>query len=335
MMTEVTEKPGRKIVFMTTKSKQAPLQPAKLWAVPAMLFLLLLTGGCVENSPSRDADRQRTFASPEEAVEQLAEACRADDSEALIAIFGEEYRDTLVSSDPSADRQGRAKFAAFVEEKLSIEPMDGGGFEIVAGNHEWPAPIPLIEEKGRWRFDSATGIEEMINRQIGRNELDAIELLHALVAAQHLYAKRDWDGDERFEFAQRFFSREGAHDGLYWSHDSYDGVPKSPLTSFVADERDYADGREGGDPWRGYRLKILTAQGANAPGGALSYLDGEDLTGGFAAIAVPADYGISGIMTFLVGQDGTIHEKDLGEDSLDRGFEITTFDPDGSWTVVD
>ena len=334
-MVETTKKISGEKGSIMENPNRTQMQRARPWAAPAMLFLLLVTSACFRNAPTKDADGQRTFASPEKAVEALTEACRADDSEALVAIMGEEYRDVFVSSDPSADRQGRAKFAAFVEEKLSIEAMEGGRLELVVGKHEWPAPIPLVEEQGRWRFDCATGVEEMINRQIGRNELDAIELLNALVDAQHLYAKNDWDGDKCFEFSQRFFSREGTCDGLYWSHDSNPGAPESPLASFAAGEKDYADGREGGDPWRGYRLKILTAQGPNAPGGARSYLDGENLTEGFAAIAVPADYGRSGIMTFLAGQDGTIYQKDLGEDSLDRGFEITTFDPDGSWTVVD
>jgi hypothetical protein len=213
-----------------------------------------------------------------------------------------------------------------------IEEQEGGTAILNLGDDGWPFPIPLVKEEGGWRFDTETGKEELFNRRIGRNELRALAVLRGLVEAQFEYASEDRTGAGK-EYAQRLASSEGKRDGLYWR--TAEGEPDSPIGPLVADavKEGYGGSKEGEGPrpYHGYLFRLLTAQGPNAPGGAKSYLKDGRLTGGFAFLAYPGEYGNSGVMTFLVNQQGVVFQKDLGEESAKLAAEIQAYDPDASW----
>lgn len=197
----------------------------------------------------------------------------------------------------------------------------------------WPLPFPIVRDNSRWRFDTAQGIEEMVNRRIGRNELHAIEVARAYLLAQREYAAADRDGDQVREYATRISSRPGMRDGLYW--DAKDGEPVSPFGPLVADALADIPGHKAGGPYYGYYFKVLTRQGANPPGGAYDYVINGNMIAGFALVAFPADYGNSGIMTFLVSHQGRIVQKDLGEDTPIITDAMQQYDPDASWAALD
>ena len=201
----------------------------------------------------------------------------------------------------------------------------------MVGDEEWPFPIPLVQEAKGWRFDTAAGEEEIINRRIGRNELEAIAMLQALVEAQVEYASEDHDGDQVLEYAQRIASSEGKRDGLYWKADDDAAEDLSPLGPYLNDAGDYTEGKQAGDPWYGYYFKILLRQGEHPPGGAYDYVINGNMIAGFALAAFPAEYGASGIMTFIVNHQGIIYEKDLGENTEADVKALHTYDPDDSW----
>jgi len=277
---------------------------------------------------------QRTFASPDEAGAALVAALAAGDLPALRAIFGP-GSDTLISSgDPVEDAGRRQEFAAKAQQLTRIDREGDARAELVVGQDEWPFPVPIVKTGEAWRFDTAAGKEEIINRRIGRNELRAIETIRAVVEAQQDYAAVDRDGKGAGAFASRFLSRAGKQDGLYWQTAA--GEPESPLGSLVADAA--AEGyRRKGDrptPFHGYYYRMLTAQGPQAPGGAKSYLKSGRLTGGFALVAYPASYGVSGIMTFVVNQQGVVFQKNLGPKTAAIAGSMTRYDPDKTWTPV-
>ena len=234
------------------------------------------------------------------------------------------------SGDDVADRQDLEAVAALVRERLAFENLEDGRKLALLGNDAWELPIPLVAESGGWRFDVDAGREEVLNRRVGRNELSTIATLHELVVAQREYAGEGRDGNPP-GFARRLLSTEGKHDGLYWP--VADGETPSPLGLFVAEaaEEGYTGSKP--NPYHGYLYRLLTEQGASAPGGAKSYVDGEDrLTRGFAVIAWPATYDNSGVMTFLVNQQGIVFQKDLGKDTQRAAARIQSYDPDESWT---
>jgi hypothetical protein len=201
------------------------------------------------------------------------------------------------------------------------------------GRRAWPMPIPLMAENGAWRFDTETGIEEVVNRRIGRNELAAIEFARVFVRAQEQYAEIGPRGDGVVDYAQQIGSTPGKRDGLYWPAAA--GEPASPLGPFAAAMRDYLGAeRQSGEPYRGYVYRVLTRQGPNAPGGAYDYVIKGRMVAGYALLAYPAEYGISGVMTFLVNRNGRVLQKDLGADTGDLARAIDAYDPDAGWTVV-
>jgi len=279
------------------------------------------------------APQTATFTTPEEAVRRLMTA--ADDEAAAEELLGPGGFSMLCSGDDVADRQDLEAVAVLIREKLVFEDAGEGYKLAVLGNEGWELPIPLVADDGGWRFDVEAGREEILNRRVGRNELSTIETLRELVDAQREYAAVGHDGNPP-AFARRILSSEGKHDGLYWPVG--EGEPESPLGPLVAEasEAGYPTDRPPPTPYHGYLYRLLTAQGASAPGGKRSYLDGNDrLTKGFAVVAWPATHGNSGVMTFLVNQQGIVFQKDLGEGTTQAVARIETYDPDESWAPTD
>jgi hypothetical protein len=282
--------------------------------------LLLVVTACRREEPG-------TFATPEEAVQALHDLAGTGDERRAEEIFGAGSLDIFRSGDAADDKEAALRVKALIAEKVAFEEIDPSTRVALFGEKAWPFPIPLVERDKRWRFDTAAGREELLNRRIGYNELATLTSLHAYVDAQFEYHSAGRDGHPP-AFAQRFRSSEGLHDGLYW--DTAEDEPLSPLGDLLAEAE---PGRsEEPLPYHGYHFRILTAQGAHAPGGERNYVDAKGLmTGGFAVIAWPAKYGNSGVMSFLVNQRDIVFEKDLGAETAQAATAITAFDPDASW----
>jgi len=278
----------------------------------------------------------RTFASAEEAAKTLVEIVKTGNAEALLAVFGPDGKELIASSDPAAARQSRQVFSIAAREQWRLVDEGPDRKTLVIGYEEWPFPVPLVKGANGWQFDTAAGKEEVLARRIGRNELSAIETVRAYVSAQQRYAQQGHDGKQPGVYATKFRSDSGKENGLYWPTGR--GQKRSPLGDLVAEAA--AEGRPvGGDraqpsPYRGYYFKILTAQGGAVPGGAKSYLVKGDLSGGFALVAWPAQYDATGVMTFVVNQDGTVRQKDLGPGTDAAARKITAYNPDASWQPV-
>ena len=273
---------------------------------------------------------QQTFATPEAAVSALIEALRADDDLALVAIFGEPHKRLVVSPDRAENSAARAKLLARLEQFSVLEPSGPGRRTLLVGDEAWPLPIPLVREQDAWRFATELGEDELINRRIGANEREALVVLRAYLDAQRQYAARDRNGDEVLEYAQRLGSTPGKQDGLYWPADSAKGEEASPFGPLIAAGADYLKGHKLGDAYRGYHFRILTRQGRSAPGGAFSYIINGRMIAGFGMIAYPAEYGVSGVMTFIVSNNGRIYEKNVAKGAA----SIKDFNPDASWHPV-
>jgi hypothetical protein len=270
-----------------------------------------------------------TYSTPEEAVQALADLAGSGDSKKTEEMFGADGMELLDSGDEAADHEDALRVKAMILEKVAFEDLDETTKAAVIGNEGWSFPLPLVLEEGRWRFDAAIGREELLNRRIGRNELLALASLHAYVDAQREYFARGWGGRPP-AYARRFRSGEGAHDGLYWQ--VAEGEEESPLGPLYAEAADEQMKDAGPQPFHGYYFRIIEGQGKSAPGGERSYLDKKGrLTRGFAAIARPAKYGNSGIMTFQINQQGMIFQKDLGAETDAAVAAITAYDPDESW----
>jgi hypothetical protein len=277
--------------------------------------------------------KQLTFATPEEAAGALVEAAKADNHPKLLAIVGSQAKDLLATGDEVADSAARERFVKAYEEKNNLEQESPERFTLEIGRQNWPFPIPLVKAGGQWRFDTEAGKDELLTRRIGRNELSVMEVLQAYVDAQQEYAGKDRNGEGVLQFAQKIVSSEGKHNGLYWP--AGEGEEESPLGPLAA--RAAAEGykRKAGDqptPFHGYYFHILTGQGPHAPGGAYKYVVKGHMLLGFAMAAYPAKYGSSGIMTFLVNQEGVIYEKDLGRNTAKIAGTMKLYDPDKSWT---
>jgi hypothetical protein len=276
---------------------------------------------------------QKFFATPEAAAMALVEALRKHDMNSVLAVIGPSSRSWLSSGDTVADSHDRDKFLAAYDRKNSIGKQDDNKAILLVGEDDWPFPAPIVRKDKGWVFDANAGREEIINRRVGRNELDTIQTLLAVVDAQREYASGDPDGNGSHDYARRFLSGKGKKDGLYWPTKA--GEPLSPLGPLVAAAANEGYRKKSGDgkpaPYHGYRYRILDAQGKHAQGGAYSYLVGKKLIGGFAVVAYPAKYGVSGIMTFLVNYDGVVYQKDLGKKTVSVAAAMRRYDPDSSW----
>jgi hypothetical protein len=274
----------------------------------------------------------RRFASLEQAVTALMTALKSNDQKALVEILGPEGRSVVSSGDPVADRQNREKFIADYERAHRLEGA-GGKVTLYVGADDFPLPIPLVPDRDMWRWDTRAGKEEILNRRIGRNELNTIQTCLAYVDAQNEYFSADRDADGRREFAQRFASTPGKRDGLYW--ETKPGETPSPLGPLVVQAR--GEGYRRGDkpiPYHGYYYRILTAQGSAARDGGYDYLAHGRMIGGFALVAYPAQYGVSGVMSFIVNQDGVVYQKDLGPQTPTVAGAMKAFNPDKTWQKV-
>jgi len=279
---------------------------------------------------------QTGFSSPDDAVSALVKALQTDDREALARVLGPGSEKLVRSGDPVKDRQEAQRFLDAYAEHNALAADGEDRVVLHVGSDDWPLPIPLVRRNGEWAFDSHRGAEEIVDRRIGRNEIAAIRFALAYVDGQHAYFDlfKRVTGEGRY--AMRLLSTDGNYDGLYWPPEP--GIPESPLGPLVesAVEEGYPGHAEAGKqiPYQGYYYRVLIAQGPNAPGGAKSYLADARMTGGFALIAWPAVFGASGIMTFVVNQDGVVFQKDLGPETNARAAGIRTFDPGLDWTRV-
>ena len=283
---------------------------------------------------ARAAPVQTHYATPQQGVDAIVQAVRNDDLKTLQEALGPEGDTLLRSGDDVADAEGRARLLAAYDESAKLVNDSETRATLQIGKDGWPFPIPLVRDAKGWRFDTAAGREELINRRIGRNELSVVQASLAYADAQREYATFDRNGDGITEYAQRFMSTPKHKDGLYWP--TAENEPPSPLGDLFAQAQ--AKGYHLGStatpaPYLGYRYKILTSQGPHAAGGAYDYMAKGRMIGGFAMVAYPATYGVSGVMTFLVNHDGVVYQKDLGPKTASLAPAMTKFDPDKTWTA--
>jgi len=279
---------------------------------------------------------QKTFPSPEKAVGRLVSAVKAHDVDKLVAILGPGFAEIVSFGETVTGELDWQEFLEMYHEKHSIDRVGSDRAVLLLGKRQFPFPFPLVKKGNRWSFDSAAGSEEVLNRCVGRGELNAIQVAHAYVDAQRKYAMEDRDGDGLLAFAQRFRSQPGKNDGLCW--ESGAGEEESflgPLIARAAEEDSPLSGSDTPRPYHGYYFRILTAQGEAAAGGAYSYIVNGKMLLGFALIAYPARYGCSGVMSFIVNQSGVVYQKDLGSDSTTVARTITQYAPDSSWKKVE
>jgi hypothetical protein len=298
----------------------------------ALLVIVMFEGAAEAARAERFT--QYTFGTPEAAVEAMVKAFR-NNNEAelyteLYTLFGSGSGSMISSGDKVADRESRAKFLRLYDEKNRVEITGDRKAVLHVGNNDWPFPIPLVKIGNNWSFDTKRGKEEILSRRIGENELGAIQTCLAIVDAQREYAAVDRDGNGLLEYARKFTSTSGKMDGLYW--EAKPGEQPSPLGPLVAKARN--EGYKKGEkpvPYRGYFFRILTAQGKDAHGGAYSYLVKDKMVGGFALVAYPASYGVSGVKTFIVNHEGVVYEKDLGAKTAKQAQSMKAFSPDKTW----
>ncbi len=279
------------------------------------------------------------YATPEAAADAVVAALEARDRDALLAVFGPEAEDLVFTGSKEQDREIWTEFLLAYRDlhRVAIDES-GETATLYLGQDQWPFPAPIVRHAdGLWAFDPEAARDEIILRRIGRNELDVIDLMGAYVDLQSRYRQVDHNGDGVMEFARTIISSEGKRDGLYW--DSEPGEPESPIGDFVA--RASADGYSidgedsEPDPYLGYYYRILKQQGPAGPGSTMSYLVNDKMVAGHALLAFPADYGETGIMTFVVGENGVVYEKDLGDDTVELADAIDSYDPDASWSLAE
>lgn len=274
--------------------------------------------------------KQKTFGTPEAAVVALVQALRDNSEKDLLAILGPGSEALISSGDKVEDREQSTQFIRHYDEKNLLENAGDRKIILHVGNNDWPFPIPIVKTGKVWLFDTKMGKEEILSRRIGRNELNTIQTCLAIVDAEREYATRDRDGSGLLEYAQKFFSDKGKKNGLYW--EVKQGEEPSPLGLLVAKAQ--GEGHKKGAkpaPYDGYFFRILTAQGKDSNGGAYSYLVKGKMIGGFALVAYPASYGVSGVKTFIVNHEGVVYQKDLGPDTAKKAKSIRDFNPDKTW----
>jgi hypothetical protein len=298
---------------------------ADVLKIAALAMLLLLA--CFPGGSAAQQKGQKTFSSPEEASAAFAATARNNDEKAMLDILGPDAKQVVSSGDPIQDAENHANFARKYQEMHRFMKEPDGSVTLYIGAENWPTPIPLIMKGSSWFFDTEAGKKEILFRRIGRNELSAVRICQELVAAQ-----KEHYAAENNQYAKQIFSDAGQHNGLYWKVS--DGEPQSPIGPLVASA--VAEGYDKGEagpptPYRGYLFHVLTRQGKHAPGAAKSYVVNGKMTEGFAFVAYPAEYRSSGVMTFIVGKDGTVLQKDLGKKTASLGKAMQEYDPDASW----
>jgi hypothetical protein len=322
---------------------------------PALCAAALFLGAAfLATVPSAraQAEAQRTFSSADEALQSLVSAVKAKDRTALARLLGPDY-DQLLSGDEVEDRKDLDEFAVAATESAQLQKAGDSKFTVILGRDNWPTPIPLVQKDGKWFFDTPAGLEEIVNRRVGENEFSAIATCRAYAVAQwEYYTEGDWDHDSVAEYAQKLISDPGAHNGLYWETVEEDNP--SPLGKLIAaaQSEGYGPsssaaggaGKGGSDkeapqldraPYHGYYFKILMRQGPHAPGGKYSYLINGNMIAGYALVAYPDKWGNSGVMTFIINQQGRVYQKNLGPNTAKLASAMTEYNPDPSWKLVD
>ena len=300
--------------------------------------LLLSMSACsqMHKSSSTAALPAQRFSSPELAFEALKTAALAENKDSLKTIFGSDTAGLIDSGDSVEDRLIMKRFGDRIQEKHSIEAQPDGRYVLSIGNKDWPFPIPIVQDGKQWKFDTAAGREEILDRRIGENELKTIRFMHIYADAQQDYFQKVRKGNRIRQYAQKALSSPGKNDGLYWKPENK--KDQSPLGPVIAEAvaEGYTGKKEGPIAYHGYYFRTLTSQGSDAAGGKKSYLDkkGENMVGGFALLAYPAGYGSSGVMSFIVNQDGVVYQKDLGIQTLTEALDMKSFNPDPSWDAV-
>jgi hypothetical protein len=275
----------------------------------------------------------RSFETPQQAADALVEAAERFDVAVLTQIFGPDGNDIVFSGEFAQDKQHAANFVAEAHKKksVSVDPKTGNRAFLLVGNDDWPFPVPLVKRGDKWFFDAKAGRQELLYRRIGSNELDAIQVCHGYVEAQHEYALQPREGYTVNQYAQRIISTPGKQDGLAWQNP--DGTWGGPVGEKIARAIDQGY-HSGSEPYHGYFFKILKGQGPAAPLGQMDFVAKGVMIGGFALVAAPAEYGVTGVKTFIVSHDGIVYEKNLGPGSLDEFTKMELFNPDKSWTPV-
>ena len=324
-------------ILQLRSSCPLPEMSAIIYLFLIFALLLLSSGSVAAQTP---ASSQATYASPEEAMKDLIDAATKQDKVRLDNIFGPDVKE-LVSTDPVQREQDFATFTSYVAQKSELVKENDSRYTFTIGMTQHPFPIPIVKSGDQWFFDTKEGMDELLTRRIGQNEIKTILTARAYAAAQWEYFQEgDWDNDLVQEFAQKFISSPAQKDGLYWPTSSNeDPSPFGPLivqASFEGYSRRDSQGnmRPATPPYHGYYLRILKAQGANAPGGRHSYVTNGNMIGGFALVAYPAKYGSSGVMTFIVNQQGRVYQKDLGANTATLAAAMTEYNPDRTWQLV-
>ncbi len=296
------------------------------------VLLMLISTVLAATGAHAAATPQKTFASPEDAASALVQALKAQDRAAVLATLGN-ADEWISSGDAVADNADRERFVAAYDAKHAIA-RDGDTAMLQVGNEDFPFAFPIVKHGDQWRFDTAAGREEMLARRIGQNELDAIKVLQAIIDAERDYASEDHSGDGVLDYALKIGSSAGKHDGLYWPTKADEA--QSPLGELVAraSAEGYSKVGTGQEPYHGYYYKMLKGQGKSAESGAFDYVVRGHAIAGFAVVAWPARYGNSGIMTFMVNQDGKVYEADLGPGSQATATKLERFDPGKGWSVA-
>lgn len=323
---------------MKTES-EIKYRPLRLWICGTLACACLASAAmhalpqAAQKPAAAPAGQAKQFDTPKQAADALIAAFREYNVQTLKEILGPDSTDILVSEDPVLDKNLGIEFAAKAKEKtaLSPDPKNNDSVTLNVGNDDWPLPIPIVKKGAKWSFDTKAGREEILLRRIGRNELDAIEICHGYVEAQLEYAMEKHDGALVNQYAQRIISTPGKRDGLAWQN--ADGTWGGPVGEGIARaiEQGYSNRAQ---PYHGYFFKILKGQGPAAPLGEMDFMVKGAMIGGFALVAAPAEYEVTGVMTFMVGHDGVVYQKDNGPDSLDIFAKMERFNPDKTWTTV-
>jgi len=314
----------------------------KIFLIASAIAISCLLGFALQAAPPAKPDaaaasqpKQKEFDTPKEAADALVQVAANSDVAAAKEILGPDGEDLISSEDPVMDKNRAQEFAAKAKEKSSIEidKKDRNRAILLVGNDDFPLPIPIVKRKGKWSFDTKVGREEILNRRVGANELNTIEICRGFVEAQHEYAMERHDGSKVNQYAQQILSTSGKHDGLAWQNP--DGTWAGPVGEEVAKALQEGYKAERGTPYHGYYFKVLKGQGPAAPGGEMDFMVGGAMIGGFALAAAPAEYRVTGVMTFIVGPDGVVYEKDLGPDTLKTFQSMDRYNPDKTWKVTE